>query len=366
MATNPNRTLNNVIARFDEVNTFYIMDLASQIAAIRDDETADYIAILAALTANMAAVNARIDSAVEKSTGDLSQVYGSAVNEIYNDKRYKRELKANPLSKQAQQRIAEYRQRVERETARVMRRLGKANNVSQSYQQVANKAVLSRSSGLGNYEGIMRPTVRGIGRLGLQVTGDDGKHRNIVSAITMVIQDGVYEIERHTNDVVAKELRFDAVEISVHDNPAPDHEPIQGRVFLRSEFDKLQNHEDCIDVDGRRYPAQVRAIGELNCKHLAYGFSMEPGKRRYTAEQLDQMADANAQGCTIDGKHYTLYEVNQLVARLEAERKRYKRIAIAADAAEDRVLAADCKRKLGKVETGLKMVRRALGSRQNS
>ena len=356
----------DVVARFDEANRFYIRDLARQIAAIRDDELADIIALFAALSVNMAAVNAQIDRAVDQSAKDIGRIYDQTINDVYADQRFSRALRDTPLSDEAKRSIEQRKAAVERETGRVMRRLTRANNVSDTYRQAANKGVISLRSGLGNYDGLMRPTLRKIGRVGLQVMGDDLKNHSLESYIENCIEDGIQEITQYANDVIAEEVKLDAVEISVHEDPAPDHEPFQGHIFMRGEFNKLQNHEDFTDIDGERFPAQIRAIGELNCRHLAFGFSSKYGVRRYSKRQLRDMEARNRRGCIINGKHYTLYEARQLTNRLISEKGRLENILIAAISAHDSALENETMDKIGNVKAQMKDIAKAIGESKTS
>ena len=330
--------------------------MASQVAKIRDNEVVDFVLVLAALNANIAAVNSRVYDAVEKSATDIRLVCKAAVDDVCSDERFQ----GSPLPERTRQRITEYREAVERDTGRQLRRLVRANNVSQSYQQTANMAVVARSSGLGDYQGQMRATVRGFARSGIRVTGEDNRSRSIVKAVKSCILNAIYEIRQYTYEIIGAELGFDAVEISVHENPAPDHEAIQGRVFLRSEYEKLQGHMPCTDTDGTRHKAQDRAIGELNCRHIAMPFSTMGGKRRFKRSELRKMIRRNQRGCTINGKHYTLYEAKQLISRLRDEKKLQENVLLAAEIVEDPILASESRVKIRTVEEQLQDASKAV------
>ena len=332
------------------------MDVASQIAAIREDQIMDYMLALALIVPRINQLTAQIDNATIAAAADIKKIYADAVEETYNDQRFASRAKELPESARVD--IQEYKTAVERATARTMRQLTQTNNVSQSYQQAVNKAVVARRSGLGDYQGLMRPTVRDLGRTGITVA-DGGKHFSISSAIDKCIQDGVYDIQQHANQVMGDALKFDAVEISVHDDPAPDHEPIQGNIFMRGEFNKLQGHEAFVDIDGTRYPAQVRAIGELNCRHLAFPFSTKDGVRRYSPNDLRIMRKRNKQGCMIDGKHYTLYEARQYANRLRAERGRQESVLLAAQKAGDKVLEQKTKERINAIDMRIAQINNA-------
>jgi hypothetical protein len=142
--------------------------------------------------------------------------------------------------------------------------------------------------------------------------------------------------------MMGEELGYDAYELSAHTRSAPDHEPIQGRVFLIAEFEKLQTQQPFEDVDGNHYEAIRRPIGEWNCMHIAMAFSTKYSKRQYTDAQLKKWADDNEKGCMIGGKHYTTYEAAQLMRQIETQVRREKDTANAARIAGDDVLRREC------------------------
>ena len=161
--------------------------------------------------------------------------------------------------------------------------------------------------------------------------------------------------------MIGEDLGYDAKEISVHANSAPDHEPVQGHVFLNEEFEKLQTEQDCVDVEGRHFPAMRRPIAEWNCMHFAFSFSTKYSRPMYTTKQLDDFAEKNADGCDIDGKHYTLYEVRQLMRQIETDIRRQKDIAVAAKAAGDMDLRRECQGKINRLTSKYNKVVEASG-----
>ena len=123
---------------------------------------------------------------------------------------------------------------------------------------------------------------------------------------------------------------------------APDHEPVQGRVFLRTEYDKMQSALSFTDIDGQSYSGFERSIGEWNCMHFPNPFSTKYSKRLYSNEQLADWAQKNKDGCEIDGKQRTIYEATQMMRKIETETRRWKDTAVAAQAAGDDVLRREC------------------------
>lgn len=337
-----------LLTSFDEINTFYIETVALQIAEIgaMSPSTINIVSVMSSMYENIAEINRQIARAARITTPQLYQVYNDALNDIYHDQRFERALTEAPLPDESRRALERYAQAVSRQTADTMENLSNTTAISEPYRQTVNKAVLAVSSGIGDYHSVMRRGIRELGYNGLQVEYESGHHRRLDTALRQNIVDGAKQIEQHASDIISDELGYDAREISVHANSAPDHEPVQGHVFLLEEFEKLQSDQPCQDIDGRAFPAMPRAIGEWNCMHFAFGFSTKHSKRKYTDEQLDQFAEDNAKGCEIDGKHYSLYEARQLMRQIETEIRRQKDIGVAAQAAGDMELRREAQRKI--------------------
>jgi hypothetical protein len=224
-----------------------------------------------------------------------------------------------------------------------------------------DKAILAVSSGLGDYQSVTREAVQQLGYNGMQVVYESGYHRRLDTALRQNIIDGANQIAQHGSDLMGEELGFDAYEISAHARSAPDHEPVQGHVFSKAEFAKMQAGQDCWDVDGNHYAGFRRPIGEWNCMHLAMSFSTQYSVRRYKDDQLRGWAEDNARGCEIGRKHYTTYEATQLMRKLETQIRREKDVANAARAAGDDKLREECQRKINTLSQTYTQVSKAAG-----
>lgn len=79
-----------------------------------------------------------------------------------------------------------------------------------------------------------------------------------------------------------------------------------------------------------------RAIGTLQCKHIAWPIRMGRDKPVYTKQQLQRMLEENEAGVLYEGRHYTLYEAGQKQAELEAHIRNIKNKTLADDALGDK------------------------------
>lgn len=347
-----NRRLQQILKRFDSIDAAFIREVAERIAEMRDMEAINLALLFALINQRSVAIEGELNTAIRQSAPEIKQLYGEALSDVYKSKRFAGALKANPLPKDVRETLDEYAVSTGRQTADLMRERVLGNRISTVYQKAVNDAFLVATSGLKDYHGLTRTALKELATKGIRA-GDGWRMSN---AIKRAILDGVQDIQQKANDILCVALGYDAREISVHVNSAPDHEPVQGRVFLNGEFEKLQSGQSCVDIDGRFYPGMDRPIGALNCRHLVYGFSTKRSIRRYSQEQLDAMMRRNADGCEINGKHYTLYQAKQYLGRLEAAERRQIDIARAADAAGDKQLLMDCANTLQGVRQAKKIV----------
>ena len=166
-----------------------------------------------------------------------------------------------------------YTRNIAAQPSGALQNLSNTTAISVPYQQAIDKAILSVSTGMTDYKSAMRQTIKDIGWAGMQVQYASGYHRRLDTAARQNIIDGACQIAQHSADEIGKALGYDAVELSAHLNSAPDHEPVQGHVFLLAEYAKMQAGMACVDVDGHHFAGFKRPIGEWNCGHFAAPFS---------------------------------------------------------------------------------------------
>ena len=357
------KRVKKLLSKFDDINTFYIEKVAEQIATIGALSTSSMqiISVWASMYENINDINKKIAKAVNVSMPELKKLYADALNDVYYDDRFARALDETPLSEESKETLERYTESVYRQTHDTLVNLSNTTAVSETYREAVDKAVLTVSSGMSYYNSQIRNVLREMGGSGLQVEYESGFRRRLDSALRQNIVDGVKQIQQHASDMIGEDLGYDAKEISVHANSAPDHEPVQGHIFLNEEFQKLQTEQDCVDVEGRHFPAMRRPIAEWNCMHFAFSFSTKYSRPVYTTKQLDDFVEKNADGCDIDGKHYSLYEARQLMRQIETDIRRQKDIAVAAKAAGDMDLRRECQGKINRLTSKYDRVVEASG-----
>ena len=324
--------IKRITDRLDEVNRLYIKKIAAQLLKIGElnATSINRLIIMTDMGADIREITRELAQATAMNVRDLYKIYQAALTDTYTDPRFKEVLKSRPLTPEQNARLTQFAQNVSTQTAQAMFNLSNTTAIADSYKEAVDKAITATAAGLTSYNEAARDIIRELGYNGLQVQYESGYHRRLDSAVRQNIIDGVNQINQNASLAMGEALGFDAVEISAHANSAPDHEPVQGRVFLRAEFEKMQAGQDFYDVDGHHYEGFNRPIGEWNCMHIAMGFSTEHSIRRYTDEQLEQWKKDNARGCEVSGKHYTMYQARQLMRQIETKVRREKDAANAA------------------------------------
>ena len=343
--------IDKLMARFDEINAFYIEKVAETIRRIGELRPVDMhrIEVWATVNADIAEINRRIAEAAKIARAELYKIYNKALNDLYHSPRFERAMNETPLPDIDKQRLNNLAQMIARQTADTMENLSNTTAVSETYRRTVDKAILANVSGLDSYDGAMRKAIHDLGYNGLQVTYESGYHRRLDTALRQNIIDGSKQIAQQGAAMMGEALGYNAVELSAHLASAPDHEPVQGRVFLLEQFDRMQSEQDFVDIDGNHYSGFRRPIGEWNCMHIPQPFDTRYSRRIYSNEQLQKWAANNQNGCTINGKHYTLYQASQLMRKIETEVRREKDAANAARAAGDEELRRKCQERIDRL-----------------
>lgn len=206
--------------------------------------------------------------------------------------------------------------------------------VTNAYKETVDEAILSVSQGKTTFQEEMARAMQKLGSSGLKyVDYSTGWTRRLDSALAMNIRDGVRQLHNENERLFGEEFGANGVEITVHSNPAPDHAEVQGRIFRNEEFDKFQNDIDCVDVNGKEFPAEFeghdrRSISQYNCYHYVFPVIVELKKPRFTDEQLQEIIDKSKEEIEFENKKYSRYEAGQLQRKMERTIRKYKDLQI--------------------------------------
>ena len=225
-------------------------------------------------------------------------------------------------------------------------------DLARTYQDTIDKAVLSVIQGKSTFQEEMYSTIKELGSSGIKrVDYASGRSVRLDSTVRQHLKGALRNLHNETQAVFGEEFGSDGVEISVHMNPASDHEEVQGRQFSKEEFNKFQNDQDAVDYTGKLFTKEHeghdrRSISEYNCYHYTFDIVLGVSKPEYSEEELQGIIGNNNKGFELDGEHYTNYEGTQMQRKLETEIRKQKDIQIIAKASGNKELVQESQSKI--------------------
>ena len=236
-------------------------------------------------------------------------------------------------------------------------------DIDETYKYVIDKCVIAVSQGKETYQQSMRSTLKQLSSSGVRkIEYESGYSRRLDTSIRQNILDSIRQVSNESQQLFGKEFDSDGVEVSVHQNPAPDHQMVQGRQFSNEEYKKLQNGENAKDYQGKtwsldhNHDGSFRPISTMNCFHYIFSIVLGVSKPQYSNEELKKIIDDNEKGAELDGKHYTNYELTQLQRRIESAIRQEKDTQILARASEDNELVLQSQTKITQLTTKYKQL----------
>lgn len=230
---------------------------------------------------------------------------------------------------------------------------GQFHNLRNTYNSLLDEAFINVGQGKETFDSAMRNILKQIGGSGLKTLDyESGRSIRLDSAIRMHLKGRLRELHNENQKIYGDEFGADGIEISVHSNPAEDHELVQGRQFSLSEYEKLNSGLEAKDYKGNLYTLDhdgkngYRPISEMNCYHYIFSIILGVSEPEYTDIQLKQIINDNNKGFEYEGKHYTNYEGTQLQRKLELEIRKQKDIQILARASDNKELITEAQSKI--------------------
>ena len=224
---------------------------------------------------------------------------------------------------------------------------GKMVGLRETYNQLLDTALMNVGQGKETFDSAMFNILKDVGESGLKtINYESGRNIRLDSAIRMHLKGRLRELHNENQKLIGEEIGADGVEISVHLNPAEDHEEVQGKQFTNEEYEKLNNGLDAVDYKGRTYTLDhdgkngYRPISEMNCYHYIFSIVLGVSEPEYDDNQLKQIIKDNKKGFEFEGKHYTNYEGTQMQRNLERAIREQKDTQILAKASGNDELVA--------------------------
>ena len=227
----------------------------------------------------------------------------------------------------------------------------------ETYERILDEAVLNVSRGVTTFDDNMSKILKSLGRSGLKYLDyESGRSIRLDSMVRQHMNNAIRNLHNEIELDFGKEFDSDGVEISVHQQPAPDHMYVQGRQFSNEEFEKFQTNQDCVSYDGISFPAiseetgrDRRSISEYNCRHYIYSIVLGVSQPNFTEKALQNIIDKNEKGFELDGVHYTGYEGTQLQRKLEREIRTQKDLQILGRSSRNKEMILDAQEKISQL-----------------
>ena len=227
----------------------------------------------------------------------------------------------------------------------------------ETYERILDEAILNVSRGVTTFDDNMSKILKSLGRSGLKYLDyESGRSIRLDSIVRQHMNNAIRNLHNEIELNFGKEFDSDGVEISVHQQPAPDHMYVQGRQFSNEEFEKFQTNQDCVSYEGISFPAiseetgrDRRSISEYNCRHYIYSIVLGVSQPNFTEKALQNIIDKNEKGFELDGVHYTGYEGTQLQRKLEREIRTQKDLQILGRSSGNKEMILDAQEKISQL-----------------
>lgn len=245
---------------------------------------------------------------------------------------------------------------------------GKFYNLRDTYNELLDTALLNVGQGKETFDSAMSGILKDIGGSGLRtIEYASGRSMRLDSAVRMHLKSRLRELHNENQKIIGEEIDSDGIEISVHENPAIDHEQAQGRQFSNEEYDKLNNGLEATDYTGKKITLDhdgkngYRPISELNCYHYIFTIVLGVSKPQYDEKQLKEIIDRNNEGFEFEGKHYSLYDGEQLLRKIELELRKSKDTQILARSSNNVELVGEMQSRITQLTSKYRDILKASG-----
>jgi len=358
-----------LIRRIEQANTYFLMKMGSSIKQIRNltpSQAQELVQILK-YGGNYEDIIKEISKYTNLNVKDIDEIFSEYAKkdrlwskQFYDyrnipfDESLALKRQKNALTELVKNEMYNFtRTNVLGYTIRDLRGRPQFLGLKETYNRVLDEALLNVGQGKETFDSAMTRIMKDIGGSGLKtVEFESGRSVRLDSAVRMQLKSRLRELHNEQQKIIGKEIGADGVEISVHSNPAVDHEQAQGRQFSNEEYDKLNNGLEATDYTGKKITLDhdnkngYRPISEMNCYHYIFSIILGVSKPQYNEEQLQQIINDNEKGFELDGKHYTNYEGQQLQRRIETEIRKQKDIQMFAKSSGNMELVEEAQQKI--------------------
>lgn len=261
--------LDLIDSRYQKVVTKYLQKVGDTILKIGklNQSSINRLIQLRRMGVDVKTIERELQKATKLTKKDIKDLYQRAAEEANTDARFDYVTKGVEPDSVRWEALVES---IWRQTAGAMENISKSTVVADGYRAAIDEAVQAVSMSVTDYNSTIRDTVKKLGSAGLQVKYQSGAKKRLDSAVRMNVLDGVRQVQQKAQELIGEEIGADGVQLTAHPMSAPDHEPVQGRIFDKENFDLMQSGRRFQDVDGNEYDSFSRPITQWHCRHLVY------------------------------------------------------------------------------------------------
>lgn len=346
--------IERLIRRIEEANTYFLMKMGNSISKIREltPTQAQQLVQILKYNGNYEDIVREISKYTDLNIKDVDDIFSNYAekDQLFYEKFYKYrnipfiEYAENEALKRQTKALANIvknemynftRANVLGYTIRDLQGKPQFLGLRETYNRVLDEALVNVGTGKETFDSAMSRIMKDIGGSGLKtVEYQSGRSIRLDSAVKTHLKSGLRELHNENQKIIGEEFKLDGWEITVHENPAPDHQDAQGRQFSIKEYNKLNSGLTATDYKGKKITLDhdgkngYRPISEMNCYHYAFSIVLGVSKPEHSEEELNEIINRNNKGFEFEGKHYTNYEGEQLQRQLERKIREQKDIQI--------------------------------------
>lgn len=196
--------------------------------------------------------------------------------------------------------------------------VGKFRPIDKAFKEVIDKAVMSVSTGTGDYNSEMLDVLRQLGGSGIRVDYGNDITRSLDSMVRQNVLWGAKQTAKEYEHIIGDELGCDGIEIDWHSNPRPSHEFMQGKQFILGEARTVNG------IYFESADKALEALDDYGCLHFETRIICGVSEPAYSPEELSRLNAENNRLVEIDGVSKKGYEWKQTMRRFERAGKEAK------------------------------------------
>ena len=320
------RLPNNVVNIMLKLEEDLIKDIARR--ASQDLQTDYYIQQMLLLGQSMYEIEEKLLKAENLSRKEVQQIMTSATKTFQSNQRILYRAGGKDLPAIDNPAILSFLDGAIERTQGTFRNLGRISGfgsagrfkpIREYYIEQIDSAILELSTGVADYNTVLRKTIRRFTDGGLRVVHyDSGRVYSVEAATRMNVLTGMSQITGLLSEYNADLMDQDLMEITAHSDARPSHAKWQGEIVSRS------GRRGYLSLDDIGY-GDVTGFKGANCRHDWFPY--------FEGVSVEAAKPSHYEPFEYEGKTYDAYEASQRQRYFERNIRKAKREIIAFEAA---------------------------------